>query len=471
MKELRSMRTPDEFNDWYLEIVEKAGLADKRYPIKGMNVWTGYGWKAMRLIDNFIRAEFDETGHDEVCFPLLIPQNEFQKEADHIKGFGAEVYWVTHAGENKLDIPLLLRPTSETAMYPIFSLWVRSHADLPLKTYQIVNVFRYETKQTRAFIRMREIHFFEAHTCHRSFEDAEAQIQEDLAIMKRLAARLCLPYVLCKRPEWDKFAGAFYTIGIDSLMPTGRTLQMGSIHQYKENFSRPYGITYENEEGQHVHVHQTTYGMSERILGALISIHNDDKGIILPPDIAPIQIVVIPILSKTEPEKVTAHCSEICASLKSAGFRVHFDQRDLRPGNKFYDWELKGVPLRIEIGARDIQNGVITIARRDSGERAQIPNQDMLAGISETLRKVQETLYARAKDVLESSIHETKDLSQVQPGINVMSWCGEEACGKRIEEATEMAVLGEPVGLELTESACIVCGKPTSKTIYAARTY
>ena len=336
------MRSSEEFNDWYVDIVEKAGLADKRYPIKGMNVWTGYGWKAMRLIDAHMRQEFDDTGHDEVCFPLLIPENEFLKEADHIKGFSAEVFWVIHAGENKLDIPLLLRPTSETAMYPMFSLWIRSHADLPLKTYQIVNVFRYETKQTRAFIRMREIHFFEAHTCHVDFEDAEKQIAEDLQIMKKLASKLCLPYVLCKRPEWDKFAGAFYTIGIDSLMPTGRTLQMGSIHQYKENFSRPYDIKYEDDTGQHQYVHQTTFGMSERILGALISMHNDDKGIILPPDIAPTQIVIIPIISKKEPEIVNNKCKEIFDQLKQAGFRVHLDDRDLRPGNKYYGWELKG---------------------------------------------------------------------------------------------------------------------------------
>jgi prolyl-tRNA synthetase len=471
MKELRTMRTPDEFNEWYLEIVEKAGLADKRYPIKGMNVWTGYGWKTMRLIDNYIREQFDGTGHDEVCFPLLIPQNEFQKEADHIKGFGAEVYWVTHAGENKLDIPLLLRPTSETAMYPIFSLWVRSHADLPLKTYQIVNVFRYETKQTRAFIRMREIHFFEAHTCHRNFEDAEAQIQEDLDIMKRLAAKLCLPYVLCKRPEWDKFAGAFYTIGIDSLMPTGRTLQMGSIHQYKENFSKPYNITYEDDDGQHKHVHQTTYGMSERILGAIISIHNDDKGIILPPDIAPIQIVIVPILSKNEPEVVMARCSEIHDYLKTSGFRVHFDKRDLRPGNKFFDWELKGVPLRIEIGARDIQNKVVTFARRDTGEKVPVPEADMLPKTKELLSSIQDALYAKAREVLSTSINEITDISQVKAGINVMGWCGEEECGKKIEQATEMAVLGEPVELEPLDRNCIICGKPTKKTIYVARTY
>lgn len=465
------MRTPDEFNDWYQDIVEKAGLADKRYPIKGMNVWTGYGWKAMHLIDNYFREEFDATGHDEVCFPLLIPQNEFQKEADHIKGFGAEVYWVTHAGENKLDIPLLLRPTSETAMYPIFHLWVRSHADLPLKTYQIVNVFRYETKQTRAFIRMREIHFFEAHTCHRDFGDAEAQINEDLEIMSRLAKRLCLPYVLCKRPDWDKFAGAHYTIGIDSLMPTGRTLQMGSIHQYRDNFSKPYEITYEDEKGAHVHVHQTTYGMSERILGALISIHNDERGIILPPDIAPIQIVIIPILSKTEPELVITRCKELAETLKKAGYRTHLDLRDLRPGNKYYDWELRGVPLRIELGTRDIQSNVTTLARRDTGERVQIGNEAMLEGISENMAAIQANIFAKAEQAMRSSVHAVNDLKDAQQGINVMGWCGGEDCGHSIEQATEMSVLGEPVGAPHTSTKCIVCGSPTEKTVYVARTY
>ncbi len=220
----------DDFADWYLDIVEKANLCDKRYPIKGMNVWTPYGWKIMRQIDGYIRQEFDATDHDEVCFPLLIPETEFAKEKDHIKGFDEEVYWVTHAGLSELDVRLVVRPTSETAMYPMFSLWVRSHQDLPLKTYQNDNTFRYETKQTRPFIRVREIQFFESHTCHVSEEDAQLQVEEDIQILERVARAICLPYMLCIRTEWDKFPGAHYTVGIDTSMPNGRTLQMGSIH-------------------------------------------------------------------------------------------------------------------------------------------------------------------------------------------------------------------------------------------------
>lgn len=459
-----------DFNEWYTEIVETAGLCDKRYPIKGMNIWTGYGWKAMRNIDNLFRQQFDDTGHDEVQFPLLIPETEFQKEADHIKGFGSQVYWVTHAGDNELDVRLLLRPTSETAMYPIFSLWVRSHADLPLKTYQIVNTFRYETKQTRAFMRVREIHFFEAHTCHDSYEDAEKQIQQDLDIMSWLGKKLCMPYILCKRPDWDKFAGAYYTIGIDSLMPTGRTLQMGSIHQYKDNFSIPYDIKYEDEKGQHKHVHQTTYGMSERILGALISIHGDDNGIIMPPEIAPIQIVIVPILAKNNKELVESAAETLKAELQDLGLRVHLDLRDLRPGNKYYDWELKGVPLRIELGGRDIENNILTVARRDTRERSTVP-RDELDHIADLLLTVQDEMYDRAAAELKDNITFIDDFSQLTEAINHMLWCESEDCAHEIEDATGMAILGIPVDDPGKAGSCIICGKPTSTSIYASKTY
>ena len=294
----------EDFNEWYNEIVELADLCDKRYPIKGMNIWRPYGWTLIQNVDHLIRQEMIKTHHQEVNFPLLIPETFFKKEEEHIKGFGNEVYWITHAGNNKLEERWLLRPTSETAMYPIFSLWIRSHTDLPLKTFQIVNTFRYETKQTRAFIRVREIHFFEAHTCHTTFEDAEKQINEDKEIAEQLLKKLSLPYLLSKRPNWDKFAGAYYTISIDVLMPSLRTLQIGSIHQYRDNFAKPYEITYETEKGNHAFCHQTTYGMSERLLGAIVGIHGDNKGLALPPDIAPIQVIIIPIIFKGKEQSV-----------------------------------------------------------------------------------------------------------------------------------------------------------------------
>src|SRR5213593_3185854 len=310
------MRKDEEFSEWYNEVIERSELSDKRYPIKGMNVWRPYGWAIMKLIDQAIRDEFDSTGHGEVNFPVLIPESEFKKEAEHVKGFEGDVFWVTRGGFNELDIKLVLRPTSETAMYPMFKLWIRSHADLPLKVYQIVPVFRYETKMTRTFLRVREIHFFEAHTAHATFEDAEQQIQEDLQIHERLMRRFCLPYLISKRPDWDKFPGAFYSLGADTLLPSGRTLQIATFHQYKDNFSKVYDVKYEDVEGTRRYVHQTTDGMSERLVGAIVAVHGDEKGLVLPPEVAPIQVVIVPILEKGHQEEIGRAALEVYQSLE-----------------------------------------------------------------------------------------------------------------------------------------------------------
>ncbi|HIC15334.1 MAG TPA: proline--tRNA ligase, partial [Gemmatimonadetes bacterium] len=320
----RGIPPHSDFNAWYPAIVEIADLVDKRYPIKGMDVWRPYGWKAMKLIDQLTHTEMERTGHQEVNFPLLIPQELLEREnrliarlkaareagvdpselriEDEPEGFANEVYWVRHAGEHELEQPMFLRPTSETAMYTLFALWVRSHADLPLKTYQIVNTFRYETKQTRSFIRVREIHFFEAHTAHADEDDATRQIEEDLDIVARLMHDLCLPYLVNRRPVWDTFPGAWYTIAIDVLMPNGRTLQVASCHHYRDQWAEAFDISYEAEDGEHRHCHQTTYGMSERLLGAVVGVHGDDSGLILPPSMAPHQVVLIPVAAHTSPE-------------------------------------------------------------------------------------------------------------------------------------------------------------------------
>ena len=472
MPETKVKKTED-FNEWYNEIVELADLCDKRYPIKGMNVWRPFGWKLMNFVDQMIRFEMQKTNHDEVCFPLLIPESSFKKEEEHIEGFGSEVYWITHAGLNKLEEKWLLRPTSETAMYPIFSLWIRSHADLPLKTYQIVNTFRYETKQTRAFIRVREIHFFEAHTCHVDFKDAEKQISEDKEIAKRLFDKLCLPFLLGKRPEWDKFAGADYTISIDVLMPSLRTLQLGSIHQYKDNFSKPYNIKYESEDGSHNYCHQTTYGMSERIIGALVGIHGDNKGLVLPPEVAPTQIVIIPIIFKGKEEVVNKECNDLLEKLTKEGYRVKIDDRDITPGNKFYGWELKGVPIRIEIGPRDVQNNQITIVRRDKSEKKSIPKKEAIKIIKSELDDISKTLFKNAKKILDKNFHRVKRIEDAKSlkGIIELPWCGNEDCALEIENILEGNTLGEPIEKTDCKENCPVCGKAGKTWMRYAITY
>ena len=463
------MKKAEDFSEWYNEIVERANLTDKRYPVKGMNVWTPYGWKIMRAIDTNIREEFDATAHDEVCFPLLIPEDQFAKETEHIKGFDAEVFWVTHAGLTPLDVKLLLRPTSETAMYPIFSLWVRSHADLPLKTYQIVNTFRYETKQTRAFIRVREIHFFESHTCHADFEDAERQVKENYEILERLAQKWCIPYKLLKRTDWDKFPGAVYTVGIDTVLPNGRTLQLGSIHQYRDNFSKPYEIKYEDDDGEHRYVHQTTFGMSERLVGAIVAIHGDDKGLVLPPDVATIQVVVVPVLAKGASEKVTKAARELADELTQVGLRVHLDERDIRPGAKYYDWELKGVPLRLELGMRDIEKGVVTVVRRHSGEKAQADRKDIVGATVDALGAIAVDLLSGAETTMKGDTVTVESLDVLPDKLIRTGWCGSEDCGHQIEDLTQRNIIGTPTKDEGFKGMCVVCGKPTTTPVYVAK--
>lgn len=463
----------DDFNQWYNEIVELADLCDKRYPIKGMNIWRPYGWKLMNNVDKLIREEMQQTNHQEVYFPLLIPESFFKKEEEHIEGFGSEVYWITHAGTNKLEERWLLRPTSETAMYPIFSLWIRSHSDLPLKTFQIVNTFRYETKQTRAFIRVREIHFFEAHTCHVDFEDAETQIQEDKVIADQLLKKLCLPYIFCKRPEWDKFAGAFYTISIDILMPSARTLQVGSIHQYKDNFAKPYEISYENEQGTHQYCNQTTYGMSERLLGALVGVHGDDKGLVLPPEVAPIQVVIIPIIFKGKEQLVLDACHSLHQNLCAQGIRSHIDNREITPGNKYYDWELKGVPLRIEIGPRDIQNNQIVLVKRTTPEKIAVSQDNAIQSISNQLNEVAQYLYSNAKQLLEGNIHRVQTIEEAKnkKGIIEIPWCGTTKCALEVENILEGNTLGEPIKESTCNASCPICAGSAKTWMRFAKSY
>ncbi|MDA1168689.1 MAG: His/Gly/Thr/Pro-type tRNA ligase C-terminal domain-containing protein, partial [archaeon] len=415
----------DQFNEWYPFIVEAADLVDKRYPIKGMDVWRPYGWKAMKLIDALTHIEMENTGHEEVNFPLLIPENLLEKEnalvarlkrareedvdPDSLRmdeeeaGFKKEVYWVKHAGQNELDIPMFLRPTSETAMYTMFPLWIRSHKDLPLKIYQMVNTFRYETKQTRSFIRVREIHFFEAHTAHIDEDDATQQIKEDLEIVDRLMHELCLPVIKAKRPVWDTFPGAWYTIGIDAIMPNGRTLQVASCHHYRDQWAKAFDISYENIDAEQSYVHQTTYGMSERLLGAIVGMHGDDSGLIMPPSIAPIQVVLCPMIRKNATADTISVANEIASTLRKSGLRVKVDNRDLHPGQKYYDWEIKGVPLRLDIGPRDIEQGTAFAAKRTGGKEP-IPLSNIANDCLRLLQQVSEELRERAHQHMEHVI-------------------------------------------------------------------
>jgi len=492
-KAKRGIPPKSDFNAWYPAIVEIAELVDKRYPIKGMDVWRPYGWKAMRCIDALTHAEMDRTNHEEVRFPLLIPEDLLEKEnrlvsllkrareegvdpselrdEEEEAGFKKEVYWVKHAGENDLDIPMFLRPTSETAMYTMFPLWIRSHADLPLKTYQIVNTFRYETKQTRSFIRVREIHFFEAHTAHIDEDCASRQIQEDLEIVKRLMDSMSLPVIMSKRPVWDTFPGAWYTIAIDVIMPNGRTLQVASCHHYKDQWAKAFDITYQDDNGDTQYCHQTTYGMSERLLGSVVGMHGDDDGLIFPPQIAPIQVVLMPVAAHKNAD-VTKTVEETADRLRQSGLRVKIDDRDLRPGQKYWDWEIKGVPLRLEIGPRDVENGNAFAARRTGGKEP-IPLDDIVVGVRKQLELVHNELSDRSHSHIADCIIRLESMEQdiIDGHIYEVAFDGSDADAELLEKSTGLTILGDAMNEYTEDQNCVISGNVTRRKQHLARMY
>ena len=493
----------DNFNEWYPFIVEASDLVDKRYPIKGMDVWRPYGWKTMKLIDSLTHSEMERTDHEEVNFPLLIPENLLDKEnslvaklkrareegvdPDELRdeeeegGFKKEVYWVKHAGENELDVPMFLRPTSETAMYTMFPLWIRSHKDLPMKIYQMVNTFRYETKQTRSFIRVREIHFFEAHTAHADEECATRQIGEDLAIVDNLMHKLCLPIIKAKRPIWDTFPGAWYTIGIDAIMPNGRTLQVASCHHYRDQWAKAFDIKYENKEAKQEYCHQTTYGMSERLLGAIVGMHGDENGLILPPDVAPFQVVICPMIRKNSEVDTIEEANKIAAILRNSGLRVKVDSRDIHAGQKYYDWEIKGVPLRLDIGPRDIAQGTAFAALRTGGKEPLAMDNiadlcwEKLSAISDELRKRSAAHMDGVINELPQFIEDNETWSmkgEIKDGkIYQMPFEGTDAHAEIIEKATGLTFLGDATEDYDTELPCHMTGKMTKRRVILAKTY
>lgn len=467
-----------DFSSWFNRVLRSADVMDTRYPVKGLYVWRPYGLKLRNRVVGIIRELLEDTGHQEVLFPLLIPKTIFAKEAEHIRGFEDEVYWVTRGGADELDVPLALRPTSETSIYPMFKLWIRSHADLPLRVYQVVNIFRYETKMTKPMIRLREVTTFkEAHTAHDSPEDAERQVRESVKIYKQFFDELCVPYVITRRPPWDTFAGAEYSIAFDTLAPDGRTLQVGTAHNLGQNFSKVYDLTYETAKGEHEHVYQTCYGISDRVIAAVIMVHGDDRGLCLPPVVAPIQAVVIPIPYKGEEEKVQSAAEGVVEELAKAGVRAHLDDRDLRPGDKYYRWERRGVPLRIEVGPQDVKKNQATLVRRDTGKKEQVSRKVLVKEIKLTFGRITKNLAKRAGMFLEERTHEASDAKSAKRalskggGIVRIAWCGKESCGLKLEEETGADILGPEFEGKKISRKCPVCGKKTETSVLMAKTY
>ncbi|MDK2790540.1 MAG: prolyl-tRNA synthetase [Methanothermococcus sp.] len=445
-----------DFSKWYGDILERAGIYDLRYPIKGCGVYLPYGFKIRRYSFEIIRKLLDETGHDETLFPMLIPEDLLAKEGEHIKGFEDEVYWVTHGGKTPLEVKLALRPTSETPIYHMMKLWTKVHTDLPIKIYQVVNSFRYETKHTRPLIRLREIMTFkEAHTAHSTKEEAEEQVKEAIEVYKKFFDELGIPYLVSKRPEWDKFPGAEYTMAFDTIFPDGKTMQIGTVHNLGQNFAKTFEIEFETPDGGKDYAYQTCYGISDRAIASVIAIHGDEKGLVIPPDIAPIQIVLVPLLFKGKEEIVMEKINELQKVLKNK-YRIHLDDRDIRPGRKFNDWELKGVPLRIELGPKDIENKKLTLYRRDTGEKFQIDEENALEEIENILHSIKENMRENAwkkfeefitiveynkEEGLESFGDKIRTILNDKKGIVLIPY-NENIYNEDLENSVEASILG-----------------------------
>lgn len=472
-----SVKKEENFGKWYLEVLQKAEVVDYRYGVKGFIVYMPLGMLILREIQRIFEDELEKTGHKPIMFPVLIPESSLKKESEHIKGFEKEVFWITRAGKRKLEEKLFLRPTSETAIYPSYSLWIRSHQNLPLKLYQAVSVYRYETKMTKPLLRGREFFWIETHTAQKTYEDAENQVKEDMKIFEKIMKYLGISFLLLKRMEWDKFAGAKESYAYDTLLPDGKILQIGTTHNLGNSFARAFKIKYTDKDKKKKYVNQTCFGPGlSRIMGAIIAIHGDDRGLIIPPVIAPLQIVIVPIYTKNEKTKVLEKCGEILGRLEELGYRVHLDDREkYTPGFKFHEWEMKGVPLRIEIGPLDIKNKKISFVRRDFLERMTIDEEKLEQQVIETLDSITFQLQKRGTEMLK--IQDAKNYKDIkkklkQGGFIRISFCMKEKCAEKLKEDTGAEIRGTLFEKRTKiKGKCAICGRPGKEKVYIGKAY
>ncbi len=473
-------RKEEDFSTWYLEVVRKGGFADQRTPIKGCDVFMPWGYGIWENIQAIADPMFKERGVKNAYFPLFIPKSFLEKEAKHFTGFVPEVAWVTRAGDRELDEWLAIRPTSETIMYYTFSKWISSYRDLPLRINQWVNIVRWETKSTRPFLRTREFLWQEGHTVHATWEDADKEVREMVAVYAKIFEEfLALPFLILKRTENDKFAGADYTVALDTFVPeAGRFLQIGTVHHLGQNFSKPFEITFKDKDQRVKHAYQTSWGFSTRLIGAIISVHGDDKGAIIPPAVAPVQVVIVPIPFKGKEEKVLEKAREIKEALEEMDIRVELDDREqYTPGWKFNEWELKGVPLRIEVGPRDVERGGFTLVRRDTGEKSFETDVNR---VPELLQDIQENLRERARERFEESIVTVETLEEVKRVVEEKKmartyWCGRDECEFGVKEETGAEIRGTRFDVDESGEAkgkrCFYCGREAKFVVYIGKSW
>ncbi len=463
-----------DFPQWYTDVVLKTQLVDYG-PVKGTMVIRPYGYAIWENIQKELDARFKATGHQNAYFPLLIPKSLLDKEAEHVEGFAPEVALVTEAGGDKLAEPCVVRPTSETIFSTMYAKWINSYRDLPLKLNQWANVMRWE-KTTRPFLRTSEFLWQEGHTIHATREESLAETIDMLHLYSDFARDvLAMPTFIGQKSEKEKFAGAEATYGMEAMMLDGKSLQAGTTHHFGQKFSRAYGIQFLDKDSTHKYVWQSSWGVSTRLIGAVIMAHGDQRGLVLPPRVAPVQAVVIPVAAHKE--GVLDKASEIAQSLRAKGIRTELDVRDQSPGWKFNEWEMKGVPVRIEVGPRDIEQGVVTYARRDTCDKATMPIVGIAEGIAALLDEIQSNMYAKSLAFRDSHVklaHNMQELGEILDDkcFAKVVWDKDAKCEALFKEkyqATVRVMLGE----EPFQDVCTACGRKGDNLVVAlvARAY
>jgi len=468
-----------DFSQWYLDVVLKAELADYG-PVKGCMIVRPYGYAIWEAMQADMDRRIKETGHVNAYFPLFIPKSFLEKEKEHVEGFSPECAWVTIGGGEELDEPLAIRPTSEAMICSMYAKWVRSWRDLPVLINQWANVVRWE-KVTRPFLRTTEFLWQEGHTLHATADEAEEETLRMLQVYRSFSEEtLAMPVLWGRKSESEKFAGALRTYAIEALMGDGKALQAGTSHNLGQHFATAYGIEFLDKDQQRALPWSTSWGTSTRNIGGLVMTHGDDSGLILPPRVAPYQVVIVPIPPRKGDwsEAVLPKAREVQAALRGAGVRVHLDDRDQnQPGFKFADWEMRGVPLRLEIGPKDIEKEQVVLVRRDTREKAFVPLAGLAAAVKERLETFQADLLARARKFVAdnttrvSGYDEFKQVMAERRGFLVAGWCEDAACEAAIKQETKATVRVIPIEGEAAPSACVRCGKPSPREVYFAQAY
>ncbi len=478
-KEVITPRSKD-YSQWYLDVVRAADMAEVAEVVKGCMVIKPHGYAIWEKIQRELDDRFKATGHHNAYFPLLIPESFMRKEADHVEGFAPEVAVVTHAGGKKLEEPYVIRPTSETIIGYFFAKWIESWRDLPLKVNQWANVMRWEMR-TRLFLRTGEFLWQEGHTAHDNHEEAKEEVMRMLDVYADFAENvMAMPVIKGQKSEHEKFAGAVSTFCIEAMMQDGKALQAGTSHDLGQNFGKAFDVTFQNKEGKLDYVWQTSWGVSTRLIGGLIMTHSDDNGLVLPPKLAPIQAVIIPVCQKeADKERVMAAANALFSELKGAGVAVKLDDRDyLRPGAKYYEWERKGVCLRIELGPKDLDKNQVVIKGRIAEKKEFIPRENALNVVLNMLADMQKELLSRAKAYRDanivSDIADYKGLSDLFAKENKFvyaNWCGSPACEAKIQEENKATIRCIPlIGSEPT-GPCVCCGGEGKHRVYIAKSY